>query len=159
MEYHELLQALAERIGGGAELTPDASGAVMLNIDDMEVTILGLDEVRAVAFAAPIAEPPPEDRLERLYQAALQANYNFQGTSGATLSINPETNELSLCRLMPVAVLDGDSFVQELERFVNTLETWRKLISDYRASTDDGKPDGADQEVVAGFGATGFMQV
>jgi len=159
MEYRELLNVLAERIGGGSQLTPDDSGAVVIGIDDMTLTILGIDEIDAVALSAPISEPPPEDKIERLYRAALLANFNFQGTSGATISINPETNELSLCRVLPLAILDGDSFAHAIEAFVNTLETWRKLVADFRGSVDAGESPDASSDAMPDFSPGGFLQV
>ena len=37
-----------------------------------------------------------------------------------------------LCRALACAALDGETFLAELENFVNTVEAWRRLVSDYR---------------------------
>lgn len=155
MTYDELLKAFGEKLGGGVKLTPDASGAVVLDVDEMQVTILGLEEVGQVVLSGVVGEPPPEEKMERLYRAILEANHNFSGTFGATLSINPEDGNVSLCRSLPLAVTDGDSFFAAAENFINTLETWRRLVSDFRAAADE--PDKAEMPPVDGFG--GFMQV
>jgi len=148
MRFDELLKAFGEKLGGNMELTPDESGAVALDIDGMPLTILGLEEVGRVALVGVIGEPPPEEKMERLYRAMLEANHNFAGTAGATLSINPDTGKVSLCRMLPLELMDGEKFFSETEHFVNTLEMWRKLVEDFR---------GADLSAPRGEGASGMV--
>jgi len=163
MTYDDLLKDFGEKLGGGVDLTPDDAGAVGLDIDGMALTIIGLEEVGQVVLSGVIGEPPPADRMERLYKAMLEANHNFAGTAGATMSINPGDGKVSLCKALPLALTDGESFFPEVERFVNTLETWRKIIEDFRGAeletSAEAKGDvpEAVSEMTGGFG--GFMQV
>jgi len=160
MEYQELLDSFAKKLGGEVEIKPDASGAVMLDVDGMPLSIMGMEELGLVALIGVIGEPPPEDRMERLYAALLEANHNFAGTAGATLSINPETRNISLCKTMPLALADADGFFNDVERFVNTLENWRKLVSDYRGAEIESKTASAPQaDEALPLGGSGFMQV
>jgi len=164
MQYNELLKVFGEKLGGGMDLTPDAAGAVMLDVDGMPLTILNLEEVDLVALVGVVGEPPPEERMERLYRVLLEANHNFAGTAGSTLSINQETGKVSLCRVLPLALTDGDTFFGEVERFVNMLETWRKLVADYRAADSSPEtppsPSAEPRETDLGTGfGSGFMRV
>jgi len=160
MTYEELLKGFGEKLGGGVDLKPDTAGAVGLDIDGMPLTILGLEEIGQVVLSGVIGEPPPADRMERLYKAMLEANHNFTGTFGATLSINPDDGKVSLCKALPLALTDGDSFFAEVEHFVNTLETWSKLVADFRgAELGEGAADAPADEVTPPGGFGGFMQV
>jgi len=133
MQYDKLLKAFGEKLGG-VELRPDDNGCVVLDADGMPLTIMNLDEVRQVALTGEVGEPPPAEKLERLYRALLIANHNLGGTRGATLSINPETGKVSLCRLISLELTDADSLFAEVENFVNVLGTWRTLVSDFRGA-------------------------
>jgi len=163
MSYDELLKAFGEKMGGSVDMTPDDAGAVALDVDGMALTILGLEEIGQVVLTGVIGEPPPEDRMERLYKAMLMANHNFAGTFGATLSVNPDDGKVSLCKTLPLALSDGESFFAEVEHFANTLETWIKLVADFRgAEIGDGAAGAPSNEAPGGGGfgdMGGFMQV
>ena len=166
MEFEDLLQGLAKKLNCGS-LTADESGSVSLLVDEMPVTIINLDELKSVAFAGEIGEPPPEDRIERLYRALLVANHNFTGTGGATLSIDNETGRVMLCRIMPIAAIDPDEFFTNVESFVNTLETWRRIVTEFSGAASAEFEDGAQPSAEGGEDAPppnplmggSFMQV
>lgn len=161
MTYDELLKAFSEKLGGGVDLTPDESGAVVLDVDEMQVSIMGLEEVGQVVLTGVVGEPPPEDHLERLYKSILEANHNFVGTFGATLSIDPENGNVGLCKSIPLSLADGDSFFTDVEHFINVLETWRRLVEDFRAIADapSDTPSGDTPSAGGLDGLGGFMQV
>ena len=151
MTFDELIRDFGGKIG--VELTP-TDGAVALAVDDMSVLIQELPELDAVVLLGEIGEPPPEG-LERLLTAMLDANHLFAGTGGGTLSRDPESGKFHLCRWESLALADGESFAAVVEKFVNVLETWRKLVADYR-------PPAADVAEGAGapaFGQNGFLQI
>lgn len=152
MQYEELLKAFGTKLGC-IDLKPDEASCVALEVDGMPLTIMGLDELRQVALTGEIGEPPPAEKMERLYRTLLIANHNFAGTHGATISINPETGKISLCRLVSLELTDADAFFTDVERFVNTLETWRKLVSDFRGAVLE--PEAVEFD----SGLAGFMQV
>jgi len=147
MEFNELLKGLEAKLGGTVELTPDESGTVMLEIDEMPVSIMSLDELGLVVLLGIVGELPPEEKIERLYRALLEANHHFAGTAGATLSVNPETNAVELCRPLEIQALDGERLFAELGRFVNTLEIWRKLVAEFRG-TVEGAPQASEETTV-----------
>lgn len=151
MEFTEILTELGKALG--LELSPDSEGACVLGVDDhMSVTIQNLDEVSRLAVWAKIGEPPPQG-LERLLSAMLEANHLFQGTGGATISRDGEGN-FFLCQLFDLRCLDGKDFTDALERFVNTLEAWQRMLEDYRPDAE-ATPTAAEPT----FHDAGFMAV
>lgn len=164
MTYGELLEDFGKRMGNGMTLEPDASGTVNLAVDDLAVSLIGLEEVGAVALTGVLGEVPPADHQERLYKALLMANNNLAGANGATFSIDAESNEVKLCRMMPLLGLDGEKFFADVEKFINTLETWHRIVADFRGSEIEEAGAGKKEEVktedaglMGDFG--GFMQV
>lgn len=153
MKFVELMKALGEKLGG-IELSPDESGAVTLEVDKARVMILDLQELDSVAFYMPVATPPPEENLGRLYRSVLEANHELADTSGATLSLNHETGEIYLCRAMPTVTLDGESLVCALESFVGVHEKWCRIVADFRGGEESSE---ASADAEPSFG--GFMQV
>ena len=130
-------------------------GALSFEADGLGVTINRLPELDSITLTGDIGEPPPE-RLEGLYKTLLGANHLFGGTAGATISLDPDTDRIALCLALPLATLDGDKFYAEVERFVNTAETWAKVVADYRDAAS-----AADESEAAppAFSGNGFMQV
>ena len=153
MEFNELIKGLSEKLGLG--LSPQDDVCV-LGIDDMQVTLQALNEVDLLSTYGEIGEPPPQG-LEQLLTAMLNANHLFQGTAGATISRDPETGKFYLCRCEALSILTVERLMESLETFVNVLETWRKLVADYRPS--DPAAGSAYTEEPPPFGGDGFMAV
>ena len=55
----------------------------------------------------------------------------LKSTGGATFSINPDTGNLTLCKVLVTAILDDGEFFQETENFINVLHSWAGVISNY----------------------------
>jgi len=162
MEYRELVKAFAEKLGEGASVSPDADGMVMLDVGGVPLMIMGIEEAGQVALYGIVAEPPPEERVERLYRMLLEANYDYSRTFGATLSINPESGNVSLRKILPLALADADGFFSEVARFVNAIEKWRGVVRDFRGAmigADDASEANSEGGASPSFGNSGFMQV
>ena len=129
MESSELIKSFGEHLG--VELALDTDGACAIDVDGLAVTINDLTEISSIALTGDLGEPPPEN-LEALYKALLEANHLFNGTAAATLSLDSSTGHFALCRVMPCVALDVDTFSLEVEHFVNVLETWTKIIANFR---------------------------
>ena len=143
MELVELIEALGSHVG--LRLGLDEAGCCSLSVDDMSVRIQEVPEMHAVGFWGKIGAPPPEG-ADRLCGVMLEANHLFRATAGATISRDPESGDFFLCRLLDLRCLDVESFISQLEKFVNVLESWQRLVADYRPSAvTDGTPKpGAD---------------
>lgn len=161
MDFKDLIEDFSARMGGGLQLSPDDAGAIALVVDEMPLTIQHLDGLNQIALIGEIGEPPPAEHLERLYRAMLSANHLFAGTGGATISVDPESSKVMLCRVLELALLDGEAFSTVLEGFLNTLETWRQLVGEFRGTVENGEEKGAGESAFepGAFGSNGFMQV
>ncbi len=128
MDYNELIAGFADKLGLGGITTND--GITALKFDDMKVEIVHNEVDRSVLFYGVIGQGPVED-IPKYNAFLLQANFLFQGTGGATLSQNPSTKEYVLVRAYPLEHLDIDAFIAALEGFVNGLERWRLLLTNF----------------------------
>ena len=131
MEVHELMKGLAGRLG----IELDAGDVCSFEADGMVVSMCFPQEADFLVMSCDLGEPPPE-RLEGLYKALLGANFMFGGTMGSTIALNPDDGRIALCRAMPTAALDVDQLCNQLEHFLNTAETWRKIVADYREGNE-----------------------
>ena len=160
MEASELIEALGRKMG--LELS-FKDGAAAFEADGMTVAVNDLPALDAVALTGDIGAPPPE-RLESLYKTVLEAQHLFRSTHGATISLDPGTGHFALNKAIPLATVDAESFAVEVERFISTLETFVKIVREFRARPPDAEPSApidetASSVVRSGFGGAGFMRV
>ena len=153
MKIEELVSALNDAVGGSFEVS---DGTCIIAVDDMVVNILEVLETGSIVMYARIGEHPAEDNVGRLSESLLAANHMYQGTHGATISYNLDDRCYYLNRFDSADNLNGEKFVKLLEDFVNTLEVWRKIVSDYRAVAAESEAP-AEEAPMGGVG--GFMQV
>lgn len=158
MEFTELMRRFAEKVGI-ADLPVSEDGVCRVEIDGMNVSFIEVPETRQLVTWAEVGEPPPEGR-ERLYRVLMESMYMGKATGGSTFSIDSETGLVHLFRLDPLPLLDLDTFTPMLERFVNILEEWRKIVADYRGVASQLEKAAATEEVESRqMGVNGFMQV
>ena len=160
MELAELIGEFGRQIG--LDLKLDENGTCALAVDGMNVTIQDVSEAFAVGLWGKIGAPPPEG-LRQLYEMMLDANHLFRATSGATISRDPESGDFYLCRLLDVRVLEPAEFFLAVEKFVNTLEAWQKVIADYRPVVEALGNAAAEPDAPSGFHSptmdSGFIQI
>lgn len=137
MDYTELVSAFAER---HAIAGCDAGGgkAVTLQIDDMTVTLLHDEAEARLLICGEIGQPPP-DGAAAFAQTMLKANFSAPDTVFAQ---NPETGVYALICPKALDALDVNALDAEFEAFVNRLESWRTMLSDFRAVAAE-QPDAA----------------
>lgn len=153
MDFEALIAGLGDRIG--VALVVDSDGACVLSVDGMMVTIQSRQDSDSIGLLGLIGEAPPQN-LEALLSAMLNANHLFKGTGGATISRDPDTGDFYLYRIVDLKVVDVDGFCMVVERFLNTLETWCKMLADYRPSEETVRND----DSTSGNGiVSGFMAV
>lgn len=149
MEIESLIATLGSHIG--LELKLDENGSCSLMVDEMCVLIQDVSEAHAVGFWGKIGQPPPENPA-KLYQLMLEANHLFRATAGSTISKDPESGDFYLCRLLDLRSLDAEDFLSSLERFVNTLESWQRLLADYRPELQGEADEMSESD-------TGFIRI
>ncbi len=138
MEYPELVKSLGGKLG--IELD-GADGAVGIEVDGVPV-ILQLAGGRDgdILFSHSDLGEAPAERMESLLESALQANFLYQGTGGATVAMNPADGHLHLQRYDWLARLDADRALEALTRFADTVAAWRRIIADCRQAAPPAHP-------------------
>ena len=143
--FRELMEEFGGKIGLAEPIEIDEDGFCSFDVGDATVAIQGMDEIETLSLSADVGTPPPE-HLEQLYRNLLQANNNFQGTHGATLSLDPQTGTVRLCRFAPYSALDADRMMTLVLGFIDALADWRQRVREFRAdesqmpaAPDDGQ--------------------
>ena len=136
MTFRELMGELSSRLGMEVE---DEGGASAVEIDGLVIFMVGAND-DLILLHADLGEIPPDVR-EDVIDAAMEANFLYQGTGGCTLAVNPHDGHLQLQKYNWLERLDGDKIINTLERFANTAAIWRKMAQDLvakQAETESG---------------------
>ncbi|MBR1588111.1 MAG: type III secretion system chaperone [Kiritimatiellae bacterium] len=145
MTFGELREGLGKKLGVEIE---DAGGAFALEIDGQAVVVLQAGD-GLLLVRADLGEIPP-DRRDAIALAAMEANYLYQGTGGATLAVNPGDGHLNLQRYNWLERVDTDKAMDALSRFADTAAAWKRLVAEIPAAEVSAPPD---------LGPGGLMQV
>ena len=129
MDNFKLIEKFGERLGMTLERNPD--GAYLFEIDGRAFSIHDIPECDRIVLSGDLGHPPPESK-DKLCIALLEAQHMLKNTAGATFSLDPETENFSLCKALVPAVLDTDGFFAEAENFINALHAWAEIIRDFR---------------------------
>ena len=86
--------------------------------------------------------PAPQPGSENAFRkAVLEANFFLRGTGGATFSINPESGAYTVFRSERLDRLTPESFFSLVEKFVNTLATWKWISVESQAESVVKEPE------------------
>ena len=124
MKIEELIQEFNR--AAGIEEVPAAEGVWKFSADGAVFGVSADEAGEKVYLFGEIPEPLPE-KAETFRKTVLEANYFFNGTGGATFSINPETGAYTLIATERLDRLDPESFFAFVEKFVNSLSVWTGL--------------------------------
>jgi len=145
----EALTRLLENFGKSIGLdgvAPDADGYCAMSFDDL-IVHFQYDEGDVTIFSR-LGEAD-EDRLEGIYGMLLAANMFWEGTKGATLSVEPDSRIVFIAAHRTVADLSDGDFQTWLGSFIDVSEHWAKRLATANEGgplwdgddTDDGLPD------------------
>ena len=148
MTFGEMIDGIGKNLG--VELA-DEGGAAAVQVDGTPV-ILQMADDDLLLIHADIGEIAPENR-DRVHAAAMEANFLYQGTGGATLAVDPHGGHLHLQKYNWLDRLDVEKAVTSLTRFADTVKTWKGLVAETIASA----PAASDAMFAPTSG--GFMQV
>ena len=169
MDFNELISDFASRYGVEDLAVQDDTAA--LEIDGMTVGLVhdparqdGDDD--GIMVVVEIGNPPP-DADGPFGSVMLKANYLFNGTGGAVLCQNPDTNAYAVMRRFSLVTHDVASFSTALESLLTTAENWKQVLSGMReaeeskAELDAEKPEVPPLQSVpiAGFPVGGLLQL
>ena len=139
MTFGELIEGLGKNLG--VELT-DEGGAAAVEVDGIPVVLQRASDDLLLVHAD-LGEVAPENR-DRVFAAAMEANYLYQGTGGATLAVDSRDGHLHLQKYNWLDRLDAEKAVTDIARFADAVKTWKGIASSPTAETPP---------------AAGFMQV
>ena len=132
MTFEELVEKLGAKLGVEIE---DAGGAVAIQIDGETVIVQRADD-DLVLLRADLGEIPP-DRRDALAFAALEGNFLYRGTGGATLAVNPADSHLHLHKYNWLGRLDVDKALDTLSRFADTVVYWKRFVREASVASGD----------------------
>ena len=89
---------------------------------------------------ADLGEVPP-DRRDAFAAAALEANFLYRGTGGATLAVNPNDGHLHLQKYNWLERIDIDKALDMLSRFAETVAAWKRLAAEIAETADGESPE------------------
>ena len=151
MRFDDLLASLGERLGVEIE---DAGGAAAMEVDGGPVILRDAGDI--LLLHAEVGEIPSDGR-ESILAAAMEANFLYQGTGGATLAVDPRSGHLYLQKYNWLDRLDAEKAVTSLTRFADTVTTWKELVAEASAVPE---PSAAQESSPSGgFMPGGFMQM
>ena len=136
IDVKTLIKAFCERLGIQSEA--NAEGVYAFEVDALEFAVHDLSEQRRVALVGDLGIIP-KGHPEGLFRLMLEAQHCFRETEGSVFSIDRERDRLTLSRILSCAELDDEAFFNEVERFVNQLESWAHIIRDYNGQTERDK--------------------
>jgi hypothetical protein len=121
------LREVGTRIGVPLALD-DEGQCVMACEDDLECVVAVPEASETVVLYAPVAAVPAVDR-EAFLERALCLNLYGEGTSGGTLAIDRNRNELVLCAQRRAAELDPALFAGLLGGFVSAARELKRRFA------------------------------
>ena len=125
MTFGELVEALGKHLG--VELG-DEGGATAVEADGLPVILHAAgDDI--LLMHADLGEIAPEGR-EEISAAALEANYLYQATGGATLAVNRQDGHMHIQKYNWMERLDAEKAATELDRFVEVALAWKKILEE-----------------------------
>ncbi len=160
MAFDEMISLLSKAIGIGLQIEDGICGFKAGDADDdagsVNIMISNVEERGEILLYADLGNVPPEGR-EDFYRTLLEANNLFQGTAGATLSLENGTGLIRL-QMRENSSVFANNAEEHVGIFVDTALTWKKIVVDYRASRNESKPAEEDVHDNSSF-MSPFMQV
>ena len=117
----------------GIELV-DEGGAAAVQIDGNTVILHAAGD-DLILIHADLGDIAPESR-DRVLAVAMEANFLYQGTGGATLAVNPADAHLHLQKYNWLERMDADKMLETLSRFAETVSTWKRIAMDASAAKE-----------------------
>ena len=155
MDIKELADALAAKFNIDGLAVED--GEVALEIDGIPI-LLAEDRDVAIVMTGHVGDPPSEGG-EAFANLMLEATMGFMDAKSLALARNSETGSYALVERVAQNGLTVDAFSESLTEFVNTLETWRKMLEDFRPMAATAKAASDAQPDAQELALNGFMQV
>ena len=136
MTFGELIDGLGKNLG--IELA-DEGGATAVEVDGIPV-VLHVANDDLLLMHADLGEIAPDSR-ERVFAAAMEANFLYQGTGGATLAVDSRNGHLHLQKYNWLDRIDAEKAAMDIARFADIVKTWKGLLAETAASASVAADD------------------
>ena len=136
--YPALLRDFATHVGLDPGILVETQEVVMAGIA-IGLAFEGDAHGGDLLYFADLGAPSPQRALP-VYQALLEANHFWTGTSGATLGLQPGTGHVICCGSMAVVGASGADLAVRLDAFIGTLLFWQQYVADAQEATPAEPP-------------------
>ena len=131
MDIPDACSVLIAELGkdlGLANLAFDDEGKLVLKLGDQRVVMIVVrPEATSFVFYSEICAAAAVNT--KLLKRALEGNFAWSRTAGATLALDPKTGALVLHKELAVASIEFSQFIQSIEQFVEIAEAWSTMIN------------------------------
>ena len=148
MTFGKLIEDMSKHLG--VEIV-DEGGATVVEVDGNAIALhaAGAD---LLLIHADIGEIPPESR-DSVLAAAMEANFLYQGTGGATLAVEARNGHLHMQKYNWLDRLDAEKAAEDIANFATSVNEWKKIVVDLRGGASSESADSSEQS------PGGFMRV
>ena len=122
---------------GMENLTFDENGGCILQFDETMNVLLLYEGNSEVLYLFSFVGEIPEGKESVVMRHLLEANYRWEGSGGATLSLRKDEGNVVLTHKLLVASLTREALEQTLSEFVTALEKWMSYLGDSDGVTAD----------------------
>ena len=123
----EYMKSFAKEIGLTTPFKQSYPGVYVFSLDESTVSVS--DKNGAVALSASFGPIP--GKKEALYTDLLSGDLFYQGTRGAAMGLLNDSNKIVVKKTIDRDLSDRE-FLEEMEDFLNTLETWKARAEGFR---------------------------
>ena len=158
MEFKNLVRAFSDYCET-EELKITDNVCTAFEIDDIRIVFLH-ETVRDLVFIIGEIGHCEENQKQSVCELLLKANYQKLGSDIGTMSLNPETDCFEMIVSLPLKDLNADSFITCFENTLQSIKTWRQIISTYSSNTKNSgnKQTGENKiDINDGESLTGMM--
>ena len=130
MEFRQLMDELAERLGIRGGLTPDAEGVYRMGRDGIAISMMEVPEDRSMLIYGSVCELPVEG-ADEFKSALLRENFLERGTPDGAFSLTDD-GKVVLHRYLSLDRIDAEELQTIVEDYLRRMVEWRRLEEDYR---------------------------
>jgi len=145
MTYNELIDDFGKRLGLD-EFQPDEDGLCELHTDDFTVTLQHVPETEMVLTTGLLCELGP-DPSAAFFRTLLEANFMYNSTHGATISVDPTNDCVMISRYDRLNQIDGAVFFETVKAFMKAMLEWKSWFQ-AEAPAAGVKAAGDGEEIV-----------
>ena len=159
MEFQELLDGVAERLGLPGRLVPDENREVVVRIaEDIELTFREYPEYAGFLVKGFVCDLPKAGG-DPFTAEMMRANFICRGTCGGTLSLDDD-NRVQVHIFLGFSFVTVDFLVKGLGNFSDMIRNWRDLAKEYeKVFAENAEPEEPPSNERIWLGMSGFLVV